>query len=272
MGSLNHDKKPIEETVNDSSRSEENRRFEPGRDPIVGVVVDEEAPADRIVRTLEASGATTVVGVASEVHEAEPTFVVATGERGVLTSSRTDSTVPVLAVEAGSGFPSVRTDMAGRAVERVLSGEATTVSRPLLSVDVDGEDAGRALLDVTLVTDEPARISEFLLEHSSKNVARFRADGLVVATPAGSHGYAAAAGGPLLVSESASLVAVPIAPFVTSATRWVFGMDELSLTVVREEGSVELLTDDVTVTVVDPGERVSIRPDGALSFLRVSIE
>ncbi|WP_394351524.1 hypothetical protein [Halobacterium bonnevillei] len=49
-----------------------------------------------------------------------------------------------------------------------------------------------------MVTAEPARISEYAVETGTERVDEVRADGVVAATPAGSHGYARDADGPLL--------------------------------------------------------------------------
>nr|WP_303650192.1 hypothetical protein [Halalkalicoccus sp. NIPERK01] len=124
-------------------------------------------------------------------------------------------------------------------------------------------------MDVTLVTTEPARISEYAVDHADERVAAFRADGVVVATPAGSHGYAAAAGGPTLAPTAEALCVVPIAPFHTQATRWVLDTSALGLSVLRDEGEVSLLVDDTEYGVVDPDQRVRLAVDGHVRTLRL---
>nr|WP_231736957.1 hypothetical protein [Halobacterium sp. CBA1126] len=93
-----------------------------------------------------------------------------------------------------------------------------------------------------VVTDEPARISEYAVETRGRSVDEVRADGVVVATPAGSHGYAADAGGPLLSADADALAVVPVAPFRVERVQWVVDAPA-AVTVVREEADVALFVD-----------------------------
>jgi NAD+ kinase len=100
----------------------------------------------------------------------------------------------------------------------------------------------RALADVTLVTTEAAQISEFAIRTDGRDVDTVRADGVVAATPTGSHGYASDAGGPRLARDTRSLAVVPIAPFRISRDRWVLA-PPTTFTVLRDASTVELLVD-----------------------------
>jgi len=93
-----------------------------------------------------------------------------------------------------------------------------------------------------LVTDEPARISEYAVATRDRDVDQVRADGVVVATPAGSHGYAADAGGPLLSAGARALAVVPVSPFRVERSQWVLDAPA-SLRVVRDDADVTLLVD-----------------------------
>jgi NAD+ kinase len=124
------------------------------------------------------------------------------------------------------------------------------------------------VLDATLVTSEPARISEYAITTEGRLVDRFRADGVVVATPLGSHGYAHAAGGPVLAVDADSFVTVPIAPFAIGADHWVLPSTETSLSVEREEAPVDCFADADRVGAATPGEPVHVRPDGVFRVVR----
>jgi NAD+ kinase len=123
-------------------------------------------------------------------------------------------------------------------------------THPVLTVDAGNGAPQRAAFDVALVTAQPARISEFAIDFVGGSDATFRADGVVVATPFGSDGYANAAGGPV-VEPGGGLSVAPIAPFSTRTDAWV-AADGLSLSVEREAESVTL--------VVDGREREAVRP------------
>ncbi|MFC4246630.1 NAD(+)/NADH kinase [Natribaculum luteum] len=249
----------------------------PDDDPLVGIV-DEEGcvvsgeRAD-LVADLETvvadAGGDVVCGPIDRLTEREPSVLVAVGEPALLAAVRAETTVPVLPVDAGRGIRSVPSSRLAAAVRTVLDGESHRRQWPVLDVAVDGDGRYRALFDVTLVTDEPARISEFGVRSRDREVAQFRADGVVVATPAGSHGYADAAGGPLLSPAIDGVAVVPISPFVTQTRHWVLPDDDLYLSVEREEGPVALCIDDDAVATITPDSTVVIAASGSLSTLVV---
>ncbi|ADB59984.1 sugar kinase-like protein [Haloterrigena turkmenica DSM 5511] len=141
--------------------------------------------------------------------------------------------------------------------------------------DASDGDAGadavrdRALFDVTLVTDEPARISEYGVASRGDSVATFRADGVVVATAAGSHGYAGAVDAPHLSRAVDAVAVAPVAPFVTDTRRWVLPDDRLELTVERDEGPIALVADGRRVTSVGVDARIAVSVADALETLSV---
>lgn len=211
---------------------------------------------------VEAAGAR-VVG-ADAVSEAA--FVVAGGEAAVVDLARAAVDAPVLPVDAGAGVRSVRGDAVTAAVESVLADEARTEPRPAVRTG----DEEVALFDVALMAAEPARISEFSIRHLGDRVARFRADGVVASTPAGSTGYNRAADGPLLAPGTGVVAVVPIAPFATNKDRWVLPPDAVALAVERDETPVELLLDGRVARTVSPGETVRLAPADGIDVLVVS--
>ncbi len=188
--------------------------------------------------------------------------VVTVGEAQLLALATESRSVPILPIDAAPGVQTVDRTDATAALERLVTGEFETQPVPLLEATV-GERTVCALRDVMLVTTEPARISEYAIDSHGERVAAFRADGVVVATPAGSHGYARAAGGSVLApGEQVSVV--PVSPFAIDMDQWVLPMAGLSLSVVRDEAEVELLADTRREMVVPPGTTVSIAPNGTL--------
>ncbi|NHN47375.1 ATP-NAD kinase [Halostella sp. JP-L12] len=203
------------------------------------------ATADRIADAVSAAGGEPVVGEDAVRHAStsEVDLAVADGGDALVDLVRAGVDVPVLPVEAGRGVRSVPQAAVDDAVADAVAGEYREAVRPVLSVSVDGDTAVRAAFDVTLVTTEPARISEYAVRTADRRVAEFRADGVVVATPAGSRGYANDAGGPVLDPTTSVLAATPIAPFVTDADDWVLPETDLTLSVERNEGDVSLVVD-----------------------------
>ena len=249
-----------------------------GDEPIVGVVTDgadAEAPSETDVRNaIDAAAIDRPVsietGSVESVLSAAPSLLVAIGESGVIDVARAAPDVPVLPLGSVSGLESIDAMDLPDALATLVAGDASVRQRPLLAVgdpDAGRTDRERALFDVTLVTEEPARISEFGVESRGDHVARFRADGVVVATPAGSHGYASAVDAPHISPAVEAVAVAPIAPFTTTTRRWILPESDLEIGVERDEGDVRLLADDRTVGIVSPGERVSITADGSLATI-----
>jgi NAD+ kinase len=131
----------------------------------------------------------------------------------------------------------------------------------VLSVAVDGTERWTAVTDVALITAEAAHISEYDIVAGEDRLDCVRADGVVVATPAGSTGYARRLGGPVLAPGTGAVV-FPIAPFATDPDHWVVDPDGLSVALERDDAPVELVVDDAVATEVDPTETVTLSVAG----------
>lgn len=148
---------------------------------------------------------------------------------------------PLLPVGAGREYGGVSDADRVSGLAALGRGEFSVVERPTLAVST-GDGEARALADVTLVTRDPAKISEFGVRRGGREVESVRADGVVVATPTGSRGYAADAGGPVLDADVDAVSVVPVAPFRVDRTNRVVA-PPLSVAVVRDETAVELHVD-----------------------------
>ncbi|QAU12686.1 ATP-NAD kinase [Halorubrum sp. BOL3-1] len=145
------------------------------------------------------------------------------------------------------------------------------VAHPVLAVDGAGDGRRRfAAADVAFVTATPARISEYEIAFSNGEPVSVRADGAVVATPLGSDGYAAAAGGPV-VSPGGGLSVVPVAPFTTRPDSWVT-TDDVRVTVEREEVPVALIVDGTRRGIVEPYRAVRIEVAATVDLLTPTTE
>lgn len=212
---------------------------------------------DAVASAVEAAGAEIRTDGAADA-------VVAVGEDALLGLAADPPAVPVIAVGAG-GPLAVPDDEVDAAVSTFTADGARRVDHPVLGVRVSGDLVGRALADVSLVTSEPARISEYAVRSRGRPVTGFRADGVVVATPLGSVGYARAAGGPIL-GPGTGLGVVPVAPFATTFDTWVCRPD-VELTVERDEGAVSLVLDDAVAREVAPHETVRIEVPTVVEFV-----
>lgn len=170
--------------------------------------------------------------------------VVAVGEAAIRSVVTDSPERPVLAVTPEGGGQVVARRSLDRALSALVAGTVQRASNPVLEVRLDGDPVSRVAFDVTLMTTEPATISEYAVRADGDAVDSFRADGVVASTPLGSAGYAAAAGGPVLAPGTGVSV-VPVAPFSTRTTVRVVDPNRgLGLSVERE-GDVSLFADGV---------------------------
>ena len=224
-------------------------------DRAVGVVGDSE-----VAGRLRDAGASVVTGTTDAVPETE--HVVAVGRSAIRAVATAEADPLVVPVAAGSGVRGVDRESVPAALAAI---ETARIERhPVFAVRADGSTAGTAVFDVTVVTVEAARISAYAVETPSDTVGRFRADGVAVATPAGSPAYARRIGGPLLAPEAATGVVAPIAPFQTNPDHWVLSLDDLSVAVTRDDAPVGLYVDGDRAGTVARGEAVALERTGTL--------
>lgn len=191
--------------------------------------------------------------------------IVAVGEAALVAVARRRPRTPVVPVAAGEGVRSVPRERLAGALEALTDGEFETTSRALLSVRTDGEET-TALFDATLAA-APVQISEYAVlgtvDGTEYAAGRVRADGVVVATPAGSAGYTQTAGGPVAAPGTDCVVVVPLGPYAVDRERWVLRLP-VRVAVEREEGAVRLFADGEAVGPVEPDESVTVTGGGTL--------
>jgi NAD+ kinase len=195
--------------------------------------------------------------------------LVTVGESAFLEVTGRSPSVPIVPIGAWAGpFGVSGTESSlATAFAALAAGEGRPVDHPVVAARLDGEPVARAATDVTLMTSDPARISEYALYAGGDPVASFRADGVVTATPLGSYGYARAVGGPVL-GAGTGVAVVPVAPFATRTDSWVFSLD-VAVSVERDDSEVSLYADDRAVRPLSPGDRVTVTTADHVTLLGV---
>jgi NAD+ kinase len=126
--------------------------------------------------------------------------------------------VPILAVNLGGlGFlSSVTLDELYPVLETILAGEHLTSERMMLEAEIihSNKPAERltALNDAVANKAALARMLDLDVHVDQHHVGRYRADGLIIATPTGSTAYSLAAGGPIIHPDIDAFVITPICP------------------------------------------------------------
>ncbi len=155
-------------------------------------------------------------GLASQVD----LLIVLGGDGTLLSAARAlgNHKVPILAVNLGGlGFlTSVTLDELYPLLEQVVAGKHRTSERMMLDATImrGGQAAEMqcALNDAVVNKAALARMLDFDVHVDGNHVGRYRADGLVVATPTGSTAYSLAAGGPIIDPDLDAFVITPICP------------------------------------------------------------
>jgi len=193
--------------------------------------------------------------------------VVVGGDGTLIRAARLMGTseVPIFGVNAGYlGFlTEVPRERAMLLLARVLEGEYQSEARIQLRVRLVRE--GQSLIEEDVVNDAVinrgafARMVELRTSIDGAEVIRFRADGLIVATPTGSTAYNLAANGPILMPAMEALVISPICPHtLTQRPLVVSDRSKISIQVMESQGELLLSLDGQTSSPLQTGDRVEV--------------
>ena len=174
--------------------------------------------------------------------------------------------VPILAVNLGDiGFiTEVARDELIPACEDFIAGTASFSERLMLEVSVRRGAVEVAsftgLNDAVVSTMGISRMIRLKVQLSDTPVGRYRADGVIVATPTGSTAYSMAAGGPIVYPEMEAFILTPICPFTLGNRPTVVPASErLEIEVEGSQKTGVALTVDGQETVpLQTGDRVVV--------------
>lgn len=236
------------------------------------------SPAEKITKeiqtTLEAQGIEVVVfsfrGKPVDPDLDRFDLAISLGGDGtVLYSSRIvcRHETPILPVNLGDfGFiTEVSQNEWLEAFDRYRNGEIKAGSRLLISVSVERD--GRTvcsfvgLNEVVVSAAGISKIVKLSVTLTEASLGRYRADGIIVATPTGSTAYSAAAGGPILHPEMDALILNPICPFTLSHRPIVLPPDEVVRIHVDpdQRTSVMMTVDGQSEFALLPNDQLTVR-------------
>ncbi len=215
-----------------------------------------------------------------EMPEHHPDLVITLGGDGTLLSAArafayTD--VPLLGVNLGSlGFlTEVPLGELYLTLEAWLAGKGVMDRRSLMHIVLVREDRifrqWQALNDVVLAKGAIARIGEYAIELDGQFVARFRVDGVIIATPTGSTAYTLAANGPILMPSVDGLVLTAICPHLLTIRPIVVpGTSEIAVTVDVVPHETYITVDGQEVVELLLNDRIVCRrSDHSIKLLRL---
>lgn len=155
-----------------------------------------------------------------EFPKSAEAIIVVGGDGSVLDASVTaiENDIPLLAVNLGKvGYLSEVEPDNLDILSCLFTGKYEIEEKMLLSVTYLSFGLAHraqrlAVNDVIVSHDNFLGIADFTLENAVGNCVKYRADGMILSTPAGSTAYNLSAGGPIVSHNIDSIVATPICP------------------------------------------------------------
>jgi len=176
-----------------------------------------------------------------ELETADMVFSLG-GDGTVLFCSRIveSMSIPILAVNIGDfGFiTEISREEWKSTFIKYQNGQLDLSRRIMIKVMVerDGERVAfhKGLNDAVISSNGISNIIKLNLQINETNLGKYRADGIIVATPTGSTAYSISAGGPILDPEMEALIINPICPFTLSNRPIVVSGNEVVQITVEE--------------------------------------
>lgn len=197
-------------------------------------------------------------------------IVVLGGDGTLLSVARAAAaaSVPVLGINYGSlGFlTSTARSESQHAIDDLLAGRYVRNSRLMLRASVasaagtvDEARVRHVLNDAVVNKTSLARIVRLEVTVDDDFVSRYRADGLIAATPTGSTAYSLAAGGPIVNPEVDAIVVSPICPHSLADRPLLLPADAvIRVRLMSEDQDIVLTLDGQEGIDIHPGELVVI--------------
>ncbi len=181
---------------------------------------------------------------------------MAIGGDGTFLATLRRTQAPVLAINAGTLGVLAEVDGRDRpavdeALERLVGGRYFVDERMKVAVRAGKTIVPDAMNEVVIHCAHPARMGQFEIDLDGQRLGRIQADGIILATPTGSTGYAMSALGPIVEPGVEGIVVVPIAPF--RAVSRAIVIDPLHTVTIRSAQ-----TTFATVAVIDGQEEIAV--------------
>ena len=173
--------------------------------------------------------------------------------------------IPILGINFGHlGFMSeVNPEDIHTVLKDVRDGNYKIVTRSVLELVTDDEEQNRiecpyALNEIAVLKHDLSSMIKIRMSAGGEYLTTYSADGLIIATPTGSTGYALSAGGPVLTPSLHAIVAAAVAPHSLSIRPVVLRDDiEIKLRVISRtkhflvsiDGRSLQMTDENTLTI-----------------------
>jgi NAD+ kinase len=166
----------------------------------------------------------------------------------------------VIGVDLGTvGYlTTVPPDAIDRMLDAVAEGSLRTEHRMALEASSPGGASFTAINEIVLEKVMTQRVVEIEVTINDHYFTRYRADGLIIATPLGSTAYSLSAGGPVVDPDLHAMIMTPLAPHSLLSRSIVLAGDATVQFRVSAEREVRCNADGREATVLGHGEVVTV--------------
>ncbi len=201
-------------------------------------------------------------GDSAPLDDMDIDVIITIGGDGTILRTAQHTTHPIFSINMGAlGFlAEVQPEDWREGVSRLILGDYSIDARNKLTTIVGGDHQPAAVNEAVIHTTQISKMRHFEVQVDTSDPLRFRADGLIIATPTGSTCYALSVGSPIVDPKAKAFIIVPIAPFKLSARPFVVSSDS------RIE--VRLLDGKDALLVLDGQAEAAIEPDQTVTFER----
>ena len=202
--------------------------------------------------------------------------IVVGGDGSVLDASQLaiDLDIPILGVNLGNlGYLAELETSELDLLSRLASGDYKIENKMLLTVrkhtaNGDLVSSRYAVNDIILSHDTFVGIAELSLTDSFGESIKYRADGIILSTPAGSTAYSLSAGGPIVSQDIDAIVATPICPHSFFNRSIVFNASEKIRLCNTGKSALKICIDGRLFLDLEPNEACTVlRADKELKML-----
>jgi NAD+ kinase len=225
------------------------------------------AGGHEVVRVVQESDEPVAAAATPAVLDGADLVIVLGGDGSILRAARWMgyAQVPVLGINLGRlGFlADTPPGQAEAALNDILAGRFRLVSHMMLECELHGSRGVRrelGLNEVSVLAGPPFTMIEIDLLVDGEPATTYRADGLIVSTPAGSTAYNLSAGGPIVRKELDAFVFTPLNPH-TLTNRTVIDSADRSyeLRVPHPNPGSACVVDGRVIGPLEPGDAITVR-------------
>ncbi len=182
--------------------------------------------------------------------------------------------IPILALNAGKvGFLSAfESDELSSCVDFIVSGKFEFDKRPLISCKInDSEYFALNEICVQRITNSDGADCTLTvkLNIGDEFVDKFRADGILIASPTGSTAYSLSAGGAVLTPSLSAFIATPLCAHTLRSKPIVFSDNDISYVEIEGDTSGGIFCDGKFKCTIQQNEKVTVsKSDLSVMFIK----